>query len=318
MGEFRITAGDYSADIVARGAGLRAVRHGDRLLTETWDAAEVLATEGGKPPLSAGLVLAPWPNRTADGRYTFDGVDHQLEITETARNNANHGFVRTVEWNLHEVTDRSVTLGVPIGRHPGWPFDLTLVAEYALDADTGLTVTVTVTNVGDTTAPFALGIHTFVRAGDADIDDCTLQLAGASTLPLDPERQLPAGDPTPVAGTDLDFSSPRRVDGVWMDTPFTDMAVEPSGSGDRHRNRLTAPDGGTTELWTDLGFGWAQVFTADPAHDQAFPGRGRALAIEPMTAPPNALASGTDLIVCAPGQMWSGTWGLAHHAAGVR
>lgn len=309
VGEYRIAAGEYSALIVARGAALREVRHGDRLLTETWDVPE-----GEKPPLSAGLVLAPWPNRTADGKFTFDGVAHQLDITEKERNNANHGFVRTVEWNLHDATERSVTLGVPVGRHPGWPFDLTLTVEYALDADGGLTVTHTAANTGDVRAPFALGQHTFIRAGDAEIDDCTLTLAADSTLPLDPERQLPQGDPVEVAGTDLDFRAERRLAGVWMDNPFTDLVVSSStddafGAG-RHRSRLTAPDGDSTELWTDRNFGWAQVFTADPDHGQGFPGRGRALAVEPMTAPPNALASGTDLIVLEPGQQWSGTWGL--------
>ncbi|GAA2053857.1 aldose 1-epimerase family protein [Williamsia deligens] len=306
MGEFAVSAGDYSAVVVSRGAGLREVRHRGRLLTE---APSVALDE--KPPLSAGLVLAPWPNRTADGRFTFDGVSHQLEITETERNNANHGFVRTVEWALYDASERAVTLGVPIGRHAGWPFDLTLVVEYALDEDTGLTVTATVTNAGRERAPFALGFHTFVRAGDAPVDDCVLTLPAASTLPLDPERQLPQGDPTPVAGTDRDFRAGRGLAGVWLDTPFTDMTAVDG----RHESTLADPDGDTTVLWTDTGFRWAQVFTADPDHGQGFPGRGRAVAVEPMTAPPNALASGDDLIVLEPGQRWSGQWGLAHRGA---
>lgn len=314
VGEYRIAAGRYSALIVTRGAALREVRHGDRLLTETWDVPD-----GEKPPLSAGLVLAPWPNRTADGEFTFDGVAYQLDITETARNNANHGFVRTVEWNLHDVTERSVTLEVAVGQHPGWPFGLMLIVEYALHADTGLTVTHTATNTGVLRAPFALGQHTFIRAGDADIDDCTLILGAQMTLPLDPERQLPQGDPIEVAGTDLDFRTERRLAGVWMDNPFTDLVVNSSPDGSswpaRHCSRLTAPDGDATELWTDRSFGWAQVFTADPEHGQPYPGRGRALAVEPMTAPPNALASGTALIVLEPGQQWSGAWGLRTVAA---
>ena len=303
MGEFAVSAGDYSAVVVSQGAGLREVRHAGRLLTE---APPVGPDE--KPPLSAGLVLAPWPNRTADGRFTFDGVEHQLEITEVDRNNANHGFVRTVEWALYDATERSVTLGVPIGRHPGWPFELTLVVDYAVDATDGLTVTSTVTNSGDVRAPFALGFHTFVRAGDAATDDCTLTVPADRTLPLDPERQLPQGDPTPVDGTDRDFRAGRRLAGVWLDTPFTDFAA----ADGRHVSSLADPDGRATELWTDTAFRWAQVFTADPDHDQAFPGRGRAVAVEPMTAPPNALASGDDLVVLEPGQRWSGQWGLRH------
>jgi aldose 1-epimerase len=55
-----------------------------------------------------------------------------------------------------------------------------------------------------------------------------------------------------------------------------------------------------------------QVFTADPANDQAYPDRGRALAIEPMTCPPDALNSEIDLIVLDPGQTWSGSWGMEY------
>ncbi|MGK9270789.1 aldose 1-epimerase family protein [Williamsia muralis] len=294
-----IEADGYSAQIAATGAGLRAVRWRGRLLTETWDIEP-----GVKPPLSCGLVLSPWPNRTGDGRYTFDGTSYELPITEAGRNNANHGFVRMVDWNVLDQTSTSVTLGVAVGQHPGWPFDLQLTATYAVGPD-GLTVTHTTTNTGTIRAPYALGQHTFVRVGDVPADNCSLQLAAAKYQPLDAERQLPDGDPVDVAGTEFDFRTPRPVEGVWLDTPFTAMADDDGII----THRLIGSDG-TTELWTDLNFSWVQAFTADPGHDQPYPGRGRAVAIEPMTAPPNALATGTDLIVLEPGQIWTGRWGL--------
>ncbi|GAA3198957.1 hypothetical protein GCM10020255_102530 [Rhodococcus baikonurensis] len=90
-GGFEIRGGGYRAEIAAAGAGLRLLDHegphGRRALTETWAL-------GSKPPLSAGLVLAPWPNRIRDGHFMFDGIEHQLEITEPALGNASHGFVR--------------------------------------------------------------------------------------------------------------------------------------------------------------------------------------------------------------------------------
>ena len=54
---YRIEAGPYHAEVVSTGAGLRMLEcmmdDGDpAMLTETW-------TAGTKPPLSAGLVLAP-------------------------------------------------------------------------------------------------------------------------------------------------------------------------------------------------------------------------------------------------------------------
>ena len=47
-------------------------------------------------------MLAPWPNRIRDGRYTFGGADHQLALTEPARHNAIHGLVNWVPWQLVE------------------------------------------------------------------------------------------------------------------------------------------------------------------------------------------------------------------------
>lgn len=53
-----------------------------------------------------------------------------------------------------------------------------------------------------------------------------------------------------------------------------------------------------------------QVVTADPEHGQVRPGCGRALAVELMSCPPNALVSGDDLVVLEPGRSWSAQWGI--------
>ena len=45
-----------------------------------------------------GAPLIPWPNRLADGRYSFDGADHQLALTEPERHNAIHGLMRWRPW----------------------------------------------------------------------------------------------------------------------------------------------------------------------------------------------------------------------------
>ena len=58
-------------------------------------------------------------------------------------------------------------------------------------------------------------------------------------------------------------------------------------------------------MWADPDFGWVQVFTPG-----GFPDRGRAVAVEPMTCPPDALNSGLGLITVAPGESWTGSWGL--------
>lgn len=255
--------------------------------------------------MSAGLVLAPWPNRTRDGRYSFEGETYQLEITEPSRNNASHGLVRRRDWDEVERSESAVTHAIEIGGEQGWPHRLRLTARHSL-GDDGLTVTHTAENIGDRNAPFGMGVHSFVRAGDAPLNTCTLRLCAGVRLPLDPKRNLPSGGPVQVHGGD-DFSEARTLDGVWLDTPFS--ALLPDGDGIA-RQYLTPPDGRATVLWTDSAFPWVQVFTADPDHDQAYPDRGRALAIEPMSCPPDALNSGVSLVVLEPGDTWTGRWGI--------
>lgn len=296
---YSFSSGKYRAEVVSTGAGLRLLEFDSSALTETWEA-------GTKPPLSAGLVLAPWPNRVADGTFSFGGVEHHLEITEPARNNASHGFVRRVEWTLVDRTESKVEQSVEVGLHQGWPYPLTLNVIHELTPD-GLVVTTTAKNTGSVAAPFALGFHTFVRVGDVPLDECTLEFSAGTRLPLETTRLLPQGTSVPTAGTEYDFHEPKSLKGVLLDTPFS--AETPDALG-RARHFLRAPDGTATVLWTDREFGWVQVFTADPINDQAYPNRGRALAIEPMTAPPNALNSGIDLTIIEPGSSWTGSWGM--------
>ena len=71
---------------------------------------------------------------------------------------------------------------------------------------------------------------------------------------------------------------------------------------------LDHPDGeaGVT-LWADERFAYLRVFTGDTLAPRA---RRTGLAVEPMTCPPDAFRSGTDVTVLRPGARWTGTWGL--------
>jgi aldose 1-epimerase len=294
--------GGYRAEIVSTGAGLRMLERdvaGQAWpLTETWAA-------GSKPPLSAGLVLAPWPSRVTNGFFDFDGTHHQLEITDPAHHAASHGLVRRRDWQLTEHTSNRVTQSIDVGLQPGWPYPLRLTVTHELSA-TGLVTSHTAHNTGIVPAPFGLGIHTYLRAGNAPIDDCTLEVPASVRLPLN-SALAPDGPPRPVGGTEYDFTTARSLRGVWLDAPFSAILSDLDG---RARAVLRGPEGPATTLWTEPKFRWLQVFTADPGHGQEYPGRGRALAVEPMTCPPNALNSGIDLIVLKPGETWSASWGL--------
>jgi aldose 1-epimerase len=72
---------------------------------------------------------------------------------------------------------------------------------------------------------------------------------------------------------------------------------------------LDAPGGvGGAALWVDAGFPYLMVYTGDTLGEVQR--RRRGVAVEPMTCPPNALRTGTDVIVLQPGNEWTARWGI--------
>jgi aldose 1-epimerase len=87
--------------------------------------------------------------------------------------------------------------------------------------------------------------------------------------------------------------------------------VEPDADGVT-RTVLSAPDGTETEVWQDGDWEWLQLFIT-----RSYPsaeGPVTAIAVEPMTAPADALNSGIGLRFIEPGASWSGSWGICRPA----
>jgi aldose 1-epimerase len=253
---------------------------------------------------SRGQVLAPWPNRLADGRYEFNEVKAQAALDEPDRGNAIHGLVRWLPWTLQTRHQNQLLLRLQLHPSPGYPFSLLLEMEYHVGRD-GLTVTTTAHSTDEGPIPFGLGFHPYLAAGPHAIDDAILQLPARDTLDLD-DRGLPTGGITAVAGTDRDFTNPRAVGATQLDTAYTTLDRDDDG---RAWASLDLP-GGTAgvSMWADSGFRYLMVYTGDTLGELAR--RRRAVAIEPMSCPPNALRTGRDLIVLHPGEEWSASWGL--------
>lgn len=293
--QYGIAAGDYQATVTGLGAGLRLLRHrGQPVITE-YDA-DVL------PPAGSGQLLCPWPNRVDRGRYTIGGVPYQLDLSEPANQNAIHGLTRWASWAAvrhadHEVSLRHVLLG-----HQGYPFCLELEASYQLDAARGLHVRISARNVGSAAAPYGTGSHPYLTAGMGTIDGCELTLPAGRWLP-NGARGIPAGPPREVTGTEFDFRTARPVGGIQLDHAFTGLSRD-----DRGRAWARLRQAGTeVALWAGPGYGWLQVFTGDALEPAR---RRRAVAVEPMTCPPNAFVSADDLLVLEPGERVTHSWGI--------
>jgi len=289
--QFVVEGGGYRAVVTEGGAGLRELEYDGRPLVEGY--AEDDPASGGR-----GQLLLPWPNRIRDGRYGFAGRDHQLPLSEVDRGHASHGLVRWACWRPVEVSGDAIALAYRLMAQPGYPWTLDLAVRYAVSGD-GLTVTVTATNRAAEPAPFAAGAHPYLRVGPGPVDTWELSVPARTALAID-DRKIPTGR-VEVAGGDLDFRDGRQIGDTLLDTAYTDLDRDSDG---RATVVLRGPEGGV-ELWMDAAHHWAQVYSAD----DLTPPRS-ALAVEPMTAPPDAFNSGDDLLSLEPGATQSLSWGV--------
>ncbi len=295
--QYDLSAGDFRATVTELGAGLRRLEHRGQPVIVGYEPDML-------PPGAAGQLLCPWPNRVDGGHYTFDGAHHQLDLSEPPNDNAIHGLTRWSSWAPaagsaaeDEITLRHVLLG-----HQGYPFCLELEASYRLDADRGLEVSISARNIGSAPAPYGTGSHPYLTTGAATVDECELELPAALWQPIG-ERGIPFDIPEDVTGTEFDFRAGKRIGITQLDSALTGLT---RGADGRVRARLTDARTQVT-LWAGPGYEWLQVFTGDtldPSH------RRKAVAIEPMTCPPNAFVSGVDLLMLEPGDSVTHTWGI--------
>ena len=293
--QFSLAFDEHSATVVEVGGGIRSY---------TVDGHDVLDPY----PLEAicdgahGAPLIPWPNRLDGGHYRFDGEELQLPLTEPERGNAIHGLLRWRAWRAVERSPERVVMGIRLHPMPGYPFALDVRVAYELDGG-GLVVTSEAVNVGVRACPFGAGQHPYLSAGGTFVDECRLQLGGATRITTDEARKLPVAR-EPVAGSPYDFRSERRIGELEVDVAFTDLARDADGLA---WARLRTPDGTTRELWVDDHYGYIEIYTGDTLAPQR---RRRGLGVEPMTCPPNAFATGEDVVRLEPGDAFRARWGV--------
>jgi aldose 1-epimerase len=289
--QYELTAGSYSATIASVGASVRRFTVDGRDLVVPYDANEVR-------PAFRGATLAPWPNRIIDGRYTFAGLEHEVALNEPRRGNALHGFVGWTDFAFVSETASTVTLATTIEAQVGYPFRIDVVVAYSLD-ESGLHESVTAHNTGPDAAPWGTGPHPYLVAGPGRVDDWSFELSARSYLAVTEDRLIPTGL-VATSGTDFDFAIARPIGDTFIDHAFTGFGT--------NRAQVFAADGHGVEMTWDSACPWVQVHTADRPEPEL---SRLGLAVEPMTCPPDAFNSGTDLIVLAPGGSATASWTIS-------
>jgi aldose 1-epimerase len=295
-----LRSGGYEARIVSLGASLRSF---------TLDGRDVVVpfAQDELRPAFRGAILAPWPNRVLDGRYSFDGADQLLALTEPERGHALHGLVVWTDWTVAESDDGRVVLRTELAPSAGYPHRLALETTYTLDGS-GLRTTVTATNRGPSRAPYGTSAHPWLAPATTEVplDEWTLEVPAEEVALVEGPRLLPAGEAA-VADTGFArFRAGDRMEGGVIDHAFTRLVRDADGLC---TVRVTAPDGFTTAMSFGAELPWLQVCTGDDPERPALHRAG--VAVEPMTCPPDAFNTGIDLIVLEPGASTTATWILS-------
>lgn len=245
-----------------------------------------------------GSLLAPWPNRVTEGRWTWRGRQLQLPLNDpTGVDAALHGLVVHAQFDVAEQSDSAVTLVHQLAPTEGYPFPLRIEVTYAL-ARTGLTGALTAVNTGDEDAPVGLGVHPYVAASGL-VDDLVVTLPARTSLVTDEQWREVAR--VPVADVGLDYRTGRQLGAQEVDDSFTDLIRDARGDVEV---TLTRPAGRAVVLTSGRTCRWLVVYTG-----HTLPGgdRRRSVAVEPMTCPPNALATG-EIDVLEPGDRLTLDW----------
>ncbi|WP_026547491.1 aldose 1-epimerase family protein [Paenarthrobacter nicotinovorans] len=290
--QFELRRGAALAVITELAAGLRLYSRDGIQLTESYGDDQI-------PPGATGIILAPWANRVEDGVWYLEGKKQQLDITEVSRNNASHGLLRNAAYALVDESEFSVTLQATVFPQHGYPFLVRHTVRYELDENMDLRVQQTLVNDSQGRAPFVLGAHPYLRLGDVAPEDLVLTVNARTRLVAD-ERLIPRS--TAAADGQYDLSGGTAVGDLLIDVALTDLTYD----GGLARHTLTAPDGRSVSLEQDETCPYVHVFVTD-----TFPGRSKAVAIEPMTGPANAFNSGDGLRWLDPGEAFTMAWGIS-------
>jgi aldose 1-epimerase len=284
----RLAAGDLEAIVIpSAGMVVASLRlRGDELLGRADSLAAWVV--GGH---TMGIpLLHPWANRLAGTHYAIDGrpveIDPESPLLHRDANGLPiHGLLaasrawKAVTPVANEARAR-LSAVLDAGDVPGmleaFPFPHRLELALELRPET-LSISTTLIATGGVAVPVAFGWHPYLQLPRAPRSEWELELPAMRALELD-ELMLPTGEQHPFDGLRAPLGATTFDDAFGAVEPGAGFAIRARGRG--------------IVVSFDEGYPCGQVFA---------PSSQDVVALEPMTAPANALASGRGLTFAPAG-----------------
>ena len=280
MPKIQIGQGELTATVNSLGSSLTSLAENNFNLIEPDTPTQ----------LYPGSVLAPWPNRIRDGRYQYNDLTYQLPLNEPQKGNSLHGLVAYEQWEVIYNSETEVQLQYLLDKPDIYPGKLSLNSFFTIE-NNQLQVKISAKNIGRKSAPYGISIHTYLVAGGiVKNNGLNLKIPADKYLAVDESRLLPI-ELRDVVNTKFDFQSGKAISDLFIDHAFKYSENQP------RQVELLNPQGDGAVIEFDDQSNWIQVHTAD--RDGGEKSRV-AVAVEPMSCPPDAFNSKVDLIELAP------------------
>ncbi|MEJ1171417.1 aldose epimerase family protein [Variovorax sp. CCNWLW235] len=183
-----------------------------------------------KPHPHFGTIVGRYANRIAGGRFTLDGVAHQVAVNNGANSlHGGHKGFGTRFWHIEEVPADSAAGEVAIelrytsaDGEEGFPGEVQVTVRYVLGT-TDNTWRIDYRAVTDRATVLNLSHHDYFNlAGGGAVRDHRLTIPASRFSPVD-AGLIPLGL-APVDGTPFDFRVPTQI-GARMDEPHEQLRV---------------------------------------------------------------------------------------------
>ena len=228
---------------------------------------------------SKSSLLAPFPNRIEDGKFTFKNVEYQFPINMPNENNAIHGFIENKSFVIVDSSEANLVLRYEYdGSADYFPFPFSIDIEYELKKNE-LSCKTIATNTGDREMPFGFGWHPYFKIGDS-VNNLKLKIPEVEEIQVN-ERLIPTGDSNGFSK----FKELQSIDTTEFDTGFILFG------GSNQVELLNKEMGVGINVILKEGYDYLQIYT---------PPNRKTIAIEPMTCEANALNSHKGLKILRP------------------
>lgn len=156
-------------------------------------------------PFVQGSPLLLPANRTVGGKFSYNGADYFLPVTDKKNNVNLHGFLYRQPFSVVETSSNSVVLQYENSGEI-YPFGFLIIAEYILK-NNGLKQSFTIENRGKTDMPYTFALHTTFC--EPDFFSVPIELSQEKDA-----RHIPTGRYVPLSTAEYGYVSGINPHGI--------------------------------------------------------------------------------------------------------